>query len=405
MKKYALLLIVFALLQFSCSKDDDGVEYKPDQVFQESQFLGYWSHTATKDKNSDAWDILNKFSFDVFELKKGNILNFHNGSPSLDKLEVGDWSFDGKNILSYTLKDGSNYQLKLISIVDRELIAEVKVTGSDGLKESGIWKYYKVVSSQDDYYTLFTGGFKVKDITNFMPLTIGDNSVIGIKDNKLWVGFFDENSREQLSEKIDKDDFSFEKTIYKGYGDYEAYTIKFVFVEKAIKDDFILLNFHLENEEDTYKNYLLWSTNSGKKIDLLNSRYNLMPWYNNSCVIWYERNMACLTEQGDTILSSQNYGGALSDESFPINYNYYINEKASADDEIIFYIGRLMDDGNSSWTGGIVAKVVPEEKNFKYTCNLVSKNASTWTFQVDITEYSGKKHSHTVEIDISGIKD
>lgn len=408
MKKLGLLLVVFALLQFSCSKDDDnegdGNGYKPDQVFQKSQLEGFWRNVARKTDISAPWDLQEITPCPLIEFKGGNILNNYDMCQVPFEKEEGSWNFDGKNVLNYTLKDGTRYQLKLVSIEERDLTAEVTVTGKDGSVENGIWLYNKTITTENEYYYIFTGGFKVKDPDNFRRISFGNDYVTGLRDNKLWVGFFDPQTREQLSGKLDKEDFNFTHTVYKGYGEYETYDIYSVYAEKAYNDDLINLIYDMRNEKGSHTSYFLWFTNSGKKISTI---YTLpvIPWYDNSYLICGGTGMACLTGQGDTIYSSSTGSCYYLDEDnlYPVNHNYYvqINNWYKA---IGITLGRFIDDGNSSWDENQAIRIDTEEDNFKYTVMPGNKTATTWTFQVDITEYSGKKHSHTVDVDISGIK-
>lgn len=410
MKKFGLLFAVFALLQFSCSKDDDGDDngYKPDQVFQESQLDGFWRLVSTKDNINDLdgpWDSYP--SSLLFELKKGNILNEYDRSQFPIGLKKGSWDYDGKNVLNCTLEDGTRYQLKIISIKEeRNLLAEVKVTGKDGSTKTEFGLYYKEIATEDEYYAYFTSGFKVKDINNFRALSAGHNYLTGIKDNKLWIGFFDPDSREQLSEKIDKEDFNLTQTIYKGYGEYETYNINGVYIEELIDEDHMMLTYQLRNEKGSDMNYTLWFANSGKKINYPGMySIRVRPWYDDSYVVYYDKNMACLTQQGDTIFSGMDsYYDIPKQNTYPVNHNYYV-QVSSWSTMISFSMQRLVDDGNTSWQEIPGVNLEAEEYDFIYTVTPGAKTATTWTFQVDVTEYSGKKHSHTVNMDISGAKD
>lgn len=399
MKKYLFIFTVFALLQVSCSSDDNEPGFKEDRVFQESQFLTYWSHSQTK--SGDTWVyIANMCEKDFVEFKAGNVLNIYNCAfvP-----ETGKWTFNGKNVIICEEKNGAKYQFNLIEISDTELITEVHINGG---KETR--KYIKAVSTVDDYYKYFTEGYKVKDLTNFIPMGVNRelNILAGLKDNKLWIGHFDAESKEQIYEKKDKEDFSFTKRIHTGYGQYETFNVNTFGVAEAYDNKLFKLNFYLSNEQTSYMvSNELWFTERGKIIDYGTDYFSVKPWYNNSYLVYspYEDLFACLSEQGDSILSGKmDYHMPFSESVYPINYNYFISA-TSLSDGIYLSIERIANDANSSWNRN-ETKIDVERSDFKYAVNVLEKNSSIWKFKIDITEYSGKQHSHTVEIDVSGVK-
>ncbi|MDR2918538.1 MAG: hypothetical protein LBV72_04110 [Tannerella sp.] len=403
MKKYLFVLTVFALLQVSCSKDDNEPGFKEDSVFQESQFLGYWKHIQTR-QNGMWMEISTMCEVDFIEFKTGQLLNVYS---CYFLPETGTWTFNGKNILKYDEKNGTKYQLNLVEVSDAEIIAEVDIITIEGYEEKQTRKYKKVISTLDDYYKYFTNGYKVKDINNFTMMSINSelNILAGVKDNKLWIGRFDANSKEQIYEKKDREDFSFTKRIHMGYGQYETFNVNSCGVSDAYNDNLFKLAFSLSNEHVDYKSTSeLWFSESGKKIDCENDNFTLTHWYNGSYVMRYYNSVACLSQDGDSILSgSEFYFPAYECELFPINYNYFITAVPSSN-SLYFSLNRIIDDGNSSWSRN-ETKIEAEQSNFKYAITVVEKNTFTWTFNVDITEYSGKKHSHIVKQDVSGITD
>lgn len=398
MKKYLFVFIAFALLQVSCSSDDNEPGFKEDRVFQESQFLGCWQYYETKVDNE--WLLLPlSCEKEHIAFKKGNILEEFN----CFQLNKGSLSFDGKNILKYKTKDGSSYQLNLVSVTDTELIADVSVVKENEPELKNTWKFRKIDFTMDDYYNYLTHGFRVKDTSNFIAMGASGNFLAGIKDNKLWVGSFDANSKEQIYERKDKEDFSFTKRLYMGYGEYKTYTVDNVYATESPDDNLFRLHFNLFDDNKNYiTNSVLWFSKSGKKVDCENDNFSLIPWYNDSYIVSNFNSVLCLSQDGDSILSaSQFYFPTYESELFAINYNYYI-EATKIGNSVYICLNQIVNDGNTAWNRNEIS-VETEQSDFKYTISVLEKNEQSWKFKVDITEYSGKQHSHIVEMDISGI--
>ena len=400
MKKYLLVLITFALFQVSCSDDNDP-DTREDLVFQESQFSGYWTHTQTKD--GDGWnDLLNSCGRNFIEFAAGNAFNEHGCSSYFP--EKGKWTFNGKNVVTYEIVNGEKCQLSLVDVSDTEMIADVIVT-NNGNEKKEKRKYRKNIFSMEDYYKYFTSGYKVKDISNFVPLIANQerNFLSGVKDNKLWVGYFDADTKEQVYEKKDKEDFSFKKRVLSENGSYEDFTVKSFSVDESIDDNLFKLIFYLSNENtENMLNLMLWFSKSGKKFDYNSNVKLLEPWYNNSYIInFYDDSWICFSEEGESIFTASDLYFPLRDPKYPVAYNYFV-EAVPRWDGLTFSLKRIVDDGNTSWERDDVSVSV-EQSDYKYAIEFVEQNEQSCTLNVDIIESSGKQHSHKVEMDISGI--
>lgn len=404
MKKYLFVFTVFALLQVSCSSDDNEPDVKEDTVFQESQFLGNWRRIATQ--NGEDWIHDAETCLDAFiAFKEKNVLEEFDCSY----LMTGNgWTFDGKNVLKFETKDGTRYQLNLKRINEREgLIADAYLVSKDGVEKKAIWMYEKKDFDLGNYYDMHTGSYKVKDITDFIRMGINPDLriVTGLKDDKLWIGYFDEN-REQIYEIKAKEDFNLTKEIYMGYGEHKTCTVTGLNVVNSCDKSVFELKWYLRDEEgnNVPDQYTLWFSQNGKYIDEKKSAYRLISWYNDSYLVDMYDSLACYSTEGELLLNNDK--SSLEQyrdiEFYPINYNYYIaTYPQNACLSVIS--SRLFNDGNNSWNDGS-ARIETETADFKYTVALVEKNEQNWIFKIDITEYSGKQHSHIVEMNVSGVK-
>jgi len=273
-----------------------------------------------------------------------------------------------------------------------------------------------------DFYGIY--GYRVKDTFNLtnigLPATIlGDKAYLaGLRNGKLWVGIFDSSSKEQLSETVGKEPFPIERNIHLGYGEYETVELQ-VAVVNDVRNSFFSIETRSVNNErfQPYYEYFLWFYDNGK-IHKYNPFYyglNFMSWHDGSYLAKMNNDgsVTCLTAQGDILFSgASNLLG--HDDCFPISHRDFIaftksttwNDKTERYDIpcLRVYLANLQDYPLSNDEILLEELLLPQSRDYKFTPVLLGKQNNIWKFRIDITEHSGEKHSHEVEIDISAKK-
>lgn len=260
----------------------------------------------------------------------------------------------------------------------------------------------------DDYYQRHTYGYKVKDTINLTPYWFQEEEdiayIIGTRDDKLWVGVFDANNKDQLFEATDSEKFNWTKRVHIGYGEYEDYQIEEITVNNISNDykriQLVINNYYLQ----------LWFTQSNKKYDIKWEHLSIIDWYNQSILVKIyndaKSDYTCLSENGEVLFNGFS-NHFIFDLSFPINYHdfvcfrqRFIYDTNPSTPIIEVAISSLKDD-DYNYVKILEQLPYPKSSDYKMDVAVLNQNGNIWTFRIDITEYSGEKHSHTVDIDIN----
>lgn len=426
MKKYILFFTTLAVLFTGCSSKDDPVpstidnpyQYDEKKVFKKSEIIGTWDRIAFYDISGKNWI---NYSCDqgkgYMQLSENGVSDFYDACR-LDKIKPGTWTFDDKNrfevSFSYEQSMGEKFtsSFNLINVSADELIVEE----TDHFF-SGIFKFKKTTLTLNDYYQRYTYGCKVKDTTSLKPYWYEEKEdkayLIGTRNEKLWIGVFDTNSKDQLFEATDSEKFDWTKRVHIGYGEYKNYLINKISVNEIFEDNKLIRLTYFDNE-NYVSFYTIWFTESNNKYDLRYYNSPVIPWHSQSILadiidenITDGRTYTCFSEKGDKIFNGYS-NHFYAPESFPVDYYDFVRFNQTHgynnDNILVPYIEVYLSSLNKddfNYAKEIKQLFYPKSHDYKMDITLLNQNGNIWTFKIDITEYSGEKHSHTVDIDIN----
>lgn len=274
--------------------------------------------------------------------------------------------------------------------------------------------------SKNELYNTFCHGFMVKDTSGilsgekiFLEPKRSENDttyLVGFNNDKLWIGTFNTNTKEQLDEWIDTEPTSRTLKVHFGYNDYKEFTIDYAEVKTFIRDgDNTILNLKV-NERGLWESercsILLFRKNGETKryfyTDMMHSP--LVKWYDNSYLLQinlsqepYNSNnliFTCLADDGEVILSGKIADGP-NEWRYPVSFDEYLNIDS-------YYRIRIkrksITTDNTIWSI-YLGDSLPYDS--RYIPSLIKKEGDIWTYSIKITEYSGKEYTVTYSININ----
>lgn len=253
-------------------------------------------------------------------------------------------------------------------------------------------------------------GFHVKDTTGlklFQAKQVEDvNYLVGLRDKKLWIGKFDNDTKEQLGEWNSPEVFNTSRTIDLGYGEIKEYKFDLHSASLQIatldeqgvailaqigQGEELLSDLHVASG-DNIQSYIM------ETPDFLVRNYSLVTW-NNGYAITFNYNITRNSEElhffysmeDKTLFKTSGYIDLLS--CTPLNQ-----------EEVIAYnqvkkISRInFRTGETIWETDITLNDIPSDA--KLSPQITPKENNFWTYIIDITFYSGEKDTRQFKIDI-----
>jgi hypothetical protein len=278
---------------------------------------------------------------------------------------------------------------------------------------------FNPVLTLEEFYRIYCDGYRVKDTTG---LAIMGRGVIdetyylsGTQKGKFWIGKFDLDTKEQISEFVDSKDFETEQKVYIGYGEYKSFTVREIGLMRFVEgNDYKIIKIHMRGLEYGTHMLLFSNTQSEKRYLYSTTSYanlNLLEWHNGSYLEEVNNNengglITCFTQYGDTIFTGRT--NHLTSDAFPVDYLSFINSSLVSRYTENGEYRHCIELGLYYFSNPIIGD------EYKWKCNLfimngydnrisskmLKKEEFIWTFQFDITEYSGNKHSHIAKINI-----
>lgn len=223
--------------------------------------------------------------------------------------------------------------------------------------------------------------------------------LIGLRNQKLWVGKFSVTTKEQLHEWISKEDFIIKRTVNLGYGDIKKYDfdLKQSGIQIVIQsDDKIAILAGMRGYKDLYFAYQnnIKIYNNEDEIDFLGE-------WDDGFVSWIadlSKPSTFYSPQGDLL-----YKRVLLFENsdHPINLwrCFSINAEEAIYDLGLDNFSRInLKTGETIWETHILLDNIPNDAKLSY--EITSKKNSFWTYSVNITYYSGEKETRQFKINI-----
>lgn len=277
--------------------------------------------------------------------------------------------------------------------------------------------------SKKEIHRLFCYNYAVEDTTGilsgemtiFNPLIYQENDttyLVGFKKDKIWIGTFNKQTKEQIDEWIDTEPTSKIQKIHVSYGNYKEFTINNGYVKSFIRDgDDIILNLSLINdrESDTYWHTMLCFRKEGKtkKYFYKDSRFRpIQNWHENSYLLnidvsqepyYTDDNVyTCFSDKGDVILSGK-LSYRLDKTWFPTSFDEFIYIDQPYGKKLFIYKWSISKD-KTIWSKDLGYDV---ENNVQYTSSIAKKNGNIWTFNTRIIPISGREYTLIYDVNIS----
>ena len=194
---------------------------------------------------------------------------------------------------------------------------------------------------------------------------------IGLKNNQLWISSFNSEDKSKIIEWTDNKEFDRIRRVYKGYGEYEEFTIQGI-------------------------SLLLFKKDSETK-EILTRRTEIHIGYNNSII----NDNCCYSLSGDTIcVAEKGFGYSNIGTIYTSDFIYYNEAIYTHRDNKGFFVGRRSFKlGEDLWHIQI-PQLNDEPTDAKIEVSVEDKSKQVWKYNVNIIHYDGTKRNVTFEVDI-----
>lgn len=258
------------------------------------------------------------------------------------------------------------------------------------------------MSDLERFYKEKTHDLKIKDTTNvskvFYPTVVDSVSYLPLLRGKnLWIGVFDED-KNQISELAWKTEFPVTKSIYKGYGDYEEYRLENIRVDD-LHEEYLVLNVQYLNDDIGYKGFDMVSFYANLDSYIMDSELNIIDWFDNSKFVYTGYSDAkgvCFSIKGDSI--TEGVLRRASDFMIPFSYSRYIVVEHGGLGGIRIRERDIHDINKNEVKENLK---INRENDYKFDVSDINVGEHTVSMMINVVEYSGDKHSHKVEVEIS----
>jgi hypothetical protein len=237
----------------------------------------------------------------------------------------------------------------------------------------------------------------------------GDTVVLwGFRNNKIWISFFDKETKKQLIEWNSVEDIKRNIKIDKGYGEFEkVYLDKFSILSLIYMPFGFLGRCSYEYKNDRIiKDWILLNKDKLVYIDTTIDDKTYQPnyfklWYNNSIILdshshLYERDhyIIIITNQGETICRLKE---KIHSDCQPLSYTDGIYVCRDFGD--MYIIRHNYQTGKDVWKTSIPS-LKGVEDNARINSTILEQSNPIWKYQIDITNYDGSKKQVIFTVDV-----
>ena len=280
--------------------------------------------------------------------------------------------------------------LLLLSSCDKE-----PLMGSDEWEQKRRNNFY-------DYKVKNRDGF---DMQSIIPCGYNEDTVFlaGIKNERMWIGMFDEHTKEQLKEWNGTETIERTIKIDLGYGETEFFDVTtFKISPYKTQWGFVSTFSYLHRRavswasSDSIPDKGCLFLNGDNMIFLNNLRIAIPCWFQGSVVVSYKKSdnedyCAILSPIGDLIME---LGEGPQGE--PISYTEGIFIARESD---YFIIRHNYQTGKDVWKTSIPS-LKDVEDNARINSTILEQSNPIWKYQIDITNYDGSKKQVIFTVDV-----
>lgn len=264
-----------------------------------------------------------------------------------------------------------------------------------------------------DYKVKNRDGFDLRSITQ-CPYNQDTAFLTGIKNEKHWIGMFDEHTKEQLKEWNGTETIKRTIKIDKGYGEIETMRLSAFHFESDIhKTNWGVVMIPYYTERDS--NWTIGMGEAGgrtRDVLLLNGDKIIVYAFNNPSIAnhgWFQESIVISSyEYGNeinyTVISPDGKkiaewkGNFVNGEFNPVPISY--TEGIFIDRESDYFIIRHnYQTGKDVWKTSIPS-LKGVEDNARINSTILEQSNSIWKYQIDITNYDGSKKQVIFTVDV-----
>lgn len=219
---------------------------------------------------------------------------------------------------------------------------------------------------------------------------------IGLKNKQLWVSSFNAEDKSKIIEWTDNKEFDRIRRVYKGYGEYEEFTIQGISLFQIIPiDNNFAASLTYSNNGKVISALLFKKGNETKEV--LTRNLGISIGYDNSII----NDKCCYSLSGDTICVAEK-GFGYSNVGTLYTSEFISHEEAiyTHRDNKGFFVGRRnFKLGEDLWHIQ-VPQLNDEPADAKIEVSVEDKSKQVWKYNVNIIHYDGTKRNVTFEVDI-----
>lgn len=219
---------------------------------------------------------------------------------------------------------------------------------------------------------------------------------IGLKNNQLWISSFNAEDKTNIIEWTDNKEFDRIRRVYKGYGEYEEFTIQGISLFQIIPIDNNFAASLTYSNNGKVISALLFKKDSETK-EILTRRTEMHIGYNNSII----NDKCCYSLSGDTIcVAEKGFGYSNIGTIYTSDFIYYNEAIYTHRDNKGFFVGRRSFKlGEDLWHIQ-VPQLNDEPADAMIEVSVEDKSKQVWKYNVNIIHYDGTKKNVTFEVDI-----
>ena len=219
---------------------------------------------------------------------------------------------------------------------------------------------------------------------------------IGLKNKQLWVSSFNAEDKSKIIEWTDNKEFDRIRRVYKGYGEYEEFTIQGISLFQIIPiDNNFAASLTYSNNGKVISALLFKKGNETKEV--LTRNLGISTGYDNSII----NDKCCYSLSGDTICVAEK-GFGYSNVGTLYTSEFISHEEAiyTHRDNKGFFVGRRnFKLGEDLWHIQ-VPQLNDEPADAKIEVSVEDNSKRVWKYNVNIIHYDGTKKNVTFEVDI-----
>ncbi|GEM_PF-6744761 len=263
----------------------------------------------------------------------------------------------------------------------------------------------------EEYYKQFCFGYNIGDTTGIKISSLSkiesDSEhvyISGTKNKSLCIYKFEEKSKNLVFKIIDTKPFVDNFSIDFGYGDIRSYDVEKISLENIfeIENGYAIITHLTTKAQDNMKPYeyraYFIGENFSNNVVISIHKFLFNKWFKDSFIYCHEKNQYSILDNQGNLLNFGYYQSFVYTKVYPISYSSFLSTGLSSK-KITVQKDLFRVDGETPTIPSISLCDI-DTYDAKVDIKYSSKSDNIVTIYVDVTEYSGRKHSHKYDLDI-----